>query len=69
MGVPVSFGHGVYFCHAGDYASLAEAVQTAGHAVPGSDPSGRLPAWGRPLREWARVLPGFALDRPDGTVR
>jgi hypothetical protein len=48
MGVPVSFGHGVYFGHAGDYASLAEAVQTASNAVPSSDPSGRLLAWGQP---------------------
>ncbi|MDL4771936.1 MULTISPECIES: TetR/AcrR family transcriptional regulator [Thermomonosporaceae] len=43
-------------------ASLAEALETAGDAVPGTDPGGRLLAWGRALREWALAHPeGFRL--------
>ena len=42
--------------------SLAEAVETAGKAVPATDPGGGLVAWGQALREWALAHPdGFRL--------
>ncbi|WP_049566502.1 TetR/AcrR family transcriptional regulator [Nonomuraea sp. SBT364] len=42
--------------------SIAEATESAGNAVPDSDPGGRLMAWGQALREWALAHPeGFRL--------
>ncbi|MEU1393125.1 MULTISPECIES: TetR/AcrR family transcriptional regulator [unclassified Nonomuraea] len=37
--------------------SIAEAVESAGNAVPETDPGGRLIAWGQALREWALAHP------------
>ncbi|UGQ11312.1 TetR/AcrR family transcriptional regulator [Yinghuangia sp. ASG 101] len=38
-------------------ASLSDAVESASHAVPDTDPGGRLLAWGQALREWALAHP------------
>ncbi|MFC7583358.1 TetR/AcrR family transcriptional regulator [Nonomuraea antimicrobica] len=38
-------------------ASISEAVESACAAVPGTDPGGRLIAWGLALREWALAHP------------
>ncbi|MEV5570095.1 TetR/AcrR family transcriptional regulator [Spirillospora sp. NPDC052269] len=38
-------------------ASLADTLESASDAVPGTDPGGRLMAWGQALREWALAHP------------
>ncbi len=37
--------------------SLGTALETAVHAVPETDPGGRLLAWGQTLREWSLAHP------------